>query len=217
MRPFYQDDLIKIYHAKYEDVIHDLEADLVLTDPPYGLGNRLYKHEDGFGKKGKARLRQEVPQWDIDPLPDLTPLISRKKVIIWGGNFYPLPPTNSYLVWDKFQMRYKGNQGELAWTNLGCAIQIFRMTRIEAYCSKKRFEKKHICEKPIQLGKWCIELAKGKSVLDPFMGSGCFIIAARMLGIPAIGVDMDKKWCEEAKRRIKIINGNPGFEIRNPE
>ncbi len=200
--PYYQQGDIAIYHSRIEEMPQMQMADLAFMDPPYGLGKSWKR---GFhGSNGTTRLWGATPTWDHAPLGRevIEGCLSRARgSIIWGGNFYPLPPSRCWFVWDKLQSD-RGADCELAWTNLDLAPKVFRMSRIDAYYNKARFKKEHGAEKPVQLAAFCIAKTKATSLLDPFCGSGNSLVAAMEAGIPAIGIDSDEAWCECAAKRI---------------
>jgi len=205
MQPFWQDSLTTIYLGKSEDILPHLsctEEDFILTDPPYGL-NKAWKRK-WHGNNGETRLWGEIPDWDKIPMSnDMLALLQSIKcrMVIWGGNFYPLPPSRCWFVWDKLQSN-RGADCELAWTNLDLPTKVFRMSRIDAYFNKAVFKKVHGAEKPVQLGEWCLNFNLPiRRTIDPFMGTGNFLVAARRLKIPSIGIDISETYCEEAKRR----------------
>lgn len=201
MKPLFKDSLTTIYCCKAEDILPKLPmSDLLLTDPPYGLNKSWLKKF--HGSNGKTKLWGKVPKWDESTI-DLRPALnSCHQHIVWGGNFYPLPPSRCWFVWDKLQSQ-RGADCELAWTDLSIAPKVFRMSRINAYENKRVFKKMHPAEKPIQLGLFCLKHANPMSVIDCYMGTGNFVVAARILEIPCIGIEQKEEYCEEAIARIK--------------
>ena len=125
MKPYYQDDACTIYHGDCREILPQLpKVDLVLTDPPYGIGESSKNHES----RGKLCAAGGYIKGDWDNKPwdyDLIEMVisKAKYSIIFGGNYYPLPPQPGWLVWDK------DNTGgyadcELAWTNLQQAVRM---------------------------------------------------------------------------------------------
>jgi DNA modification methylase len=210
MKPLYKDDLTTIYCADSRKVLPKLEqVDLVLTDPPYGLNTKWKRTFQGVKRsKSIAKADGTILEWDRRCVDlELLGCVLKvgKRHIIWGGNFYDLPPSPCWLVWDKVQAKTGGPFGadcELAWTSLQSPPRIFVLSRIEAYWCKAVFKKIHPTEKPVQLGLWCLKIAKATSIIDPFMGTGNFLVAARMQKIPAIGIEMNEEYCQEAIARI---------------
>lgn len=205
MRPYYQDEYCTIYHGDCTKVLPQLAAvDLVLTDPPYGIGQKWAAHPM-IGKNGSSRLWGNGETWDnavVDCAIIQRAISAGAAAIVWGGHYYTLPPSRCWLVWDKMQT-FTGADAELAWTNLSLPVRVFRMSRIEAYCSKAESRKQHPTEKPIQLMRWCLSLHEGDTVLDPFMGSGTTLRAAKDLQRKVIGIEIEERYCEIAAERLQ--------------
>jgi len=125
-----------------------------------------------------------------------------RDAVIWGANNYETPPTASWLAWDKMQ-ETKRAEFELAWSTLKSGNKVFRMSRIDAYVNCADHGKQHPNQKPVQLFDWCIGLFRDvASVVDPFMGSGTTLRAAKDRGIRAVGVEIDERYCEIAAKRL---------------
>jgi len=198
MQPFYSKDGITIYNADYNSVLPLLRStNALITDLPYGLRKELRRK--WHGNNGNTKLHSDN-EWDIK-IDNISDLLIAEQIILWGGNFYKLPPTDTWLVWDKLQDN-RGSDAELAWARLnkrGC--RVFRMSRIDAYFNKRIFNKEHPHEKPIQLMEFCVAKTTG-TIIDLFVGSGSTLIAAKRLGREAIGVDINKHWCEVSAKRL---------------
>lgn len=181
-----------------------LVFDTIITDPPYGLKKELKRAWHGRNGKTKFFLENE---WDIRMDSFVASILERaKQVIIWGGNFYALPPTDSWLVWDKLQDN-RGSDAELAWARLpkrGC--RVFRMSRIDAYFNKRKYPKEHPTEKPIQLMTFCVEKTTGV-VCDMFMGVGSTGLACWALKRSFIGIEKNPLYYDIAVRRFNEIKG----------
>jgi DNA modification methylase len=180
------------------------KVDAVITDPPYGIGDRW--GGEMKGKNGQSRhWSAEESAWDKAPVSkELIDLVlnAAPKLVIWGGNYYTLPGGRSWLVWDKCQ-KFSGADGELAYTNLDIPVRFFRMSRIDAYANSGD-AKVHPTQKPLSLMHWCIELAGVPPIiLDPFMGSGTTGVAAVERGKSFIGIEREPKYFDIACRRIE--------------
>lgn len=198
-KPYYEHAGITIYHGDCRDMLPHLEpVDLVLTDPPYGIGmdggNVGYKGFNDFEKLG----------WDKEPpsTETLLQVIEKgKQAILWGGNYFGLPPSRCWLVWDKGE-GFKGRsyaEVELAWSNIDGNARIFKRDPL----AKGDYRgKHHPTMKPLQLISWAMQLGGGETVLDPFMGSGTTLRAAKDLGRKAIGIELEEKYCEIAAKRL---------------
>ena len=196
--PYYKDERCTIYNADCRKVLPWLGTfDLLLTDPPYGLGKRL---TGGQGEWGTHF--EKSPEWDQVTSPDW--LVGQcvdvaKESIIWGGNYYKLPPVRCWLSWDKMQEHTSGHF-EMAWTNIDKPTRTFRMSRVEAHSKGKR----HPTEKPLGLMQWCIGLAsEPKTIIDPFMGSGTTMEAAKVEGCSVVGIEISEAYCEKAADRLR--------------
>jgi DNA modification methylase len=206
MTPYYEDSAVTIYHGDCQEILAGLPSvDLVLTDPPYGI-------KEAAGKN-RSRIQLAMPRdygnltWDnLPPSKDLLdPVIAQGKwAIVWGGNFFGLPASSCWLVWDK------DNSGdfadcELAWTNLKSAVRKFkwRWNGMLQENMTRKDSRSHPTQKPLALMKWCIGLAGPVStVIDPFMGSGTTLRAAKDIGLTAIGIDREERYCELAAKRM---------------
>ena len=217
MKPYYERGGVTIYHGDARDILPTLgRFDLLLTDPPYGI---RAARKDGFGAgvvvhrgglaRGERVQRRDFGDDAWDDAPVASDLLhacrdAAENHLIWGGNYFPLPPSKGILIWDKLRGDTDFADGELAWTNTDRALRIFRYRwngfLVEKGCKDVR---EHPTQKPLALMKWCLSLyPKTQSVLDPFMGSGTTLVAAKAAGIRAVGIDAEEKYCEVAARRL---------------
>ena len=204
IKPYYEHQGITIYHGDCREILPELgRFDLLLTDPPYGIGEAAGKNKT----RSNVALAKDYgnESWDDSPIDqsiiDLSVSIC-KKSIIWGGNYYTMPPSPSWLIWDKRNGANDFADCELAWSNLGCAVR-----KIEhlwnGMLRKDNEERFHPTQKPLGVMSWCISLSKtAGSVLDPFMGSGTTLLAAKLHGLTAVGIEMSEKYCEVAAMRL---------------
>jgi site-specific DNA-methyltransferase (adenine-specific) len=194
--PYYEQDGITIWHADCREIL-PVTADVLVTDPPYGLGDRW------TGGKARWPMHHGQMGWDAVPFDGLAELIADTPAVVWGGHLYPLSISRGWLTWDKKQNdEFTSGQAELAWTTLDQPIRTFRMSQVEAYCNP-RDPKFHPTQKPIALMKWCLEFfPEVRTVLDPFMGSGTTLVAAKQLGRRAIGIEIEERYCEIAAKRL---------------
>ena len=194
-------------------------ADAIVTDPPYQIG-KAWKRAF-HGRRGKSPLWGDEQAWDeLHPLVPALPTMA-DKVVIWGGNFYPLPPSRCWMVWDKLQEN-RGADCELAWVQADIAPKVFRMSRIDAYHNKAEgLKKTHPTQKPLPLMVWCLQQLKlppGAMVCDPFMGSGTTGVACARLGLSFTGWEQDATHYARAKERIEAeySQHNAGDLARTP-
>ena len=191
-----------LYLGDCRDILPMLDkVDAVVTDPPYGLGEKW--SGGGGGKKTSWKFDpSEARSWDGETVDCVLDLPAKAaEVIIWGGNYYALPPSRCWLMWDKKQNdQWTTGQGELAWTNLDRPIRIFRMAQCE---QANEGPKDHPTQKPMALMKWCLKWIEGNTILDPFMGSGTTGVAAVQMGRKFIGIEREERYFEIACKRIE--------------
>lgn len=191
-KPYYSHAGITIYHGDCREILPQVgRVDLILTDPPYGIGIAA----------NPVRQKFEKSDWDAcapsEEILHALRFLSRFQVI-WGGNYFDLPPRKGFLVWNKVQPEdFTLAMAEQAWTNIDRPAKLFTM-RVVGYI------KEHPTEKPVELMQWCIRQAPEdcNTVLDPFMGSGTTLVAAKNLGRKAIGIEMEERYCEIAAKRL---------------
>jgi len=201
MIPYYETKLGKLYHGDCLDIMPELEpVDLVLADPPYGIG--VNKMTLG---NGKHVLYRGEYNWDFKPA-DISMILSIEcKKIIWGGNYFNVPPARCWLVWDKGTGKNDYADCELAWTNINSVVKKFFRSWVgknaKEYEDSNRY---HITQKSVELMIWCIELSKTDGcILDPYLGSGTTAIACERLNRKWIGIEIEEKYCEIAAKRIE--------------
>jgi len=184
-----------LYHGDCLTILPTLpKVDAIITDPPYGLGDRMQG-----GTWGACPKYREMRQWDqvaeqqwIDAL-----LVLSVPSVIWGGNNFFVPPSRCWLIWAKQNAVPTMGDFEMAWTNLDRP--------------SKRFvhpvgfhENGHPTEKPTPLMRWCLEQAgMPQTTLDPFMGSGTTGVACMQLGRKFIGIEIERKYFDIACERIE--------------
>jgi DNA modification methylase len=127
--------------------------------------------------------------------------------IIFGGNYFPLPPSRCWLVWHKDNGATAYSDCELAWTNFKKPVRKLRW-RWNGFLQedmKHKEERVHRAQKPVPLMRWCIEQAPPgcKTILDPYAGSGTTLLAARLLGRQAVGIEKEEAFCEMAAKRLE--------------
>jgi DNA modification methylase len=202
VRPFFEDHGITIYHGDCRHIMPMLPRfDLLLTDPPYGIGASKGK----WGSSNKAPVTDYgKSDWDNEPVQDWTLALARSlcdKQIIFGGNYYALPPCKGPLVWDK-ENTGDFADGEMAWNNLGCALRIKRHMwngMLRQGCENRE----HPTQKPLEVIKWALSLAGDvATVLDPWAGSGTTGRAAMDLGKRAVLIEREERYCEIAANRM---------------
>ncbi len=187
------------------------KVDAVVTDPPYGIGTGKAK----AGSHGKMWGEQA---WDRAVVPGLSEALAAldAPTIVWGGNYYPLPPSRCWLVWDKGQPDawYSTAHFEMAWTNMDRNARAFRMSQVEAYGT---MDKVHPSQKPLSLMHWCLGLVpKAQTILDPFAGSGTTGVACVLEGRSFVGIERDPAYFDIAVRRITEAHRQADLFVAKP-
>jgi DNA modification methylase len=200
---------VTLYLGDCKEILPTLgKADAVVTDPPYGIGSIWVGGKGhGWGNADAAKLVRN--QWDSEtPTPELLSLVISKgeEVVIWGGNYFSLPTSRGWLVWNKPERNFTLAEAELAWTNIDTVIRVYDGIRSDP-------GREHPTQKPIDLMKWCVNRLKGKTILDPFMGSGTTGVAAVKLGRKFIGIEIEEKYFDIACRRIDDALKQPDLFI----
>jgi DNA modification methylase len=179
-------------------------VDAVVTDPPYGIGIAA----------NPVRQKHAKRDWDASiPADDTFDLIRKvsQNQIIWGGNYFPLPPSQGFLVWDKVQPAdFSLAQVEQAWCSIASPAKLYRR-RVIGY------EKHHPTQKPVDLMEWCLGfLPDAQTILDPFMGSGTTLVACAKLGRKGIGIEIDEGYFDIACERVRKAYAQPDLFVAPP-
>jgi DNA modification methylase len=212
LKPYYEGGGITIYHGDCREVLPSLGAvDLVLTDPPYGIGAdknlRANKQHGAAVAPSRDYGRgswddRPPPRWLIEQAVD-----QARYAVIWGGNHLGLPASTCWLVWDKDNGANGYADCELAWTNLPQAVRRIRhrwMGMLQEQMGEDKEERWHPTQKPLVVMRWAIQQAPDdcETILDPFAGSGSTLRAAKDLGRKAIGIEIEERYCEIAAKRL---------------
>lgn len=205
-----------LYLGDARDIAPGLQADAILTDPPYGID---FKHS-GCGKGGDARLARllrnsEPIIGDAESFDPAHLLALGLDAILWGANHYAdkLPASMGWLVWDKLEWSTPDTFAdcELAWHRDGTkvrklplmwkGVRVASAAREECTAGQQRF---HPMQKPVALLLWCLSfLPARRTILDPYMGSGSCGVACVRDGRRYIGIEIEERWFDIACRRIE--------------
>ena len=186
---------------------------LAIADPPYGIRD-AGGQTGGSGKlKGRVFNNGYIDRWDKAPTAEFFSELRRvcENVIIWGGNYFDLPPTRCFICWDKVQPWENFSQVEFAWTSFDSPAQLFRF-------DNRTGDKIHPTQKPVELYAYLLRkyAKEGDRIFDPMMGSQSSRIAAYKLGFDYVGCEIDEKYftdgCarfnEECKGEIVTASGH---------
>ena len=197
--------------------------DAVVTDPPYGIGADKTAHKDSGRQPGVAlAAKREYRSTDWDSAPASAQHIQAmmdcsENQIIFGGNYFALPPARCWLVWDK-KVNGEFADCELAWTNLDKPVR-----RIEWMWNgmlRKGAEERndHPTQKPLGVIDWCLNHlpAQAKTICDPFMGSGTTGVACAKMGRKFTGIEIDPGYFDIACERIRKAYAQPDMFVPAP-
>ncbi len=185
--------------SRYEDN----HFDLAIVDPPYGI----HASEMNMGK-GKNKKYKKGKKWDNEaPKYDFFRELFRvsKNQIVWGGNYFELPLTNGWIVWDKDRKKDTTfSDGEMAWTNFLNLLKIKKI-KYDGFLGADSDGRIHPTQKPVKLYEWLLmNYAKqGDKILDTHLGSGSIAIACHNLGYDLTACELDTEYYNAAIKRIK--------------
>ena len=234
MKPYYDHGGITIYHGDCRELLSlGFSVDCVLSDPPWGTNTdcnaqRFSRAKSPWWKcvdNSKVMAHQQIVGDDkeFDPHPWI-----ELPSILWGApNFCrKLPHSNGWLIWDKRDgaedLAQKGwplGEAELAWTNVIGATRVFRNLWVGLLRRSERGEFYHPTQKPIELMEWCLQFMPDGAVLDPYMGAGSTLIAAKNKGRRATGIEIHEPYCEIAAKRLsqEVFQFDAGGEKAQPQ
>jgi len=183
----------------------DNSYDLAIVDPPYGIGERLV---NGGGNQGcwGGMTKSGADKWDIAPSAEYFDELFRvsKNQIVWGGNFFSLPPCKMPICWDKVRPNQKcASEWEYAWTSFEGRARKFE------FCANGGFiepsPRIHPTQKPVKLYSWLLEnwAKPGERILDTHMGSGSIAIACHQRAFRLTACEIDEGYYNAACERIE--------------
>ena len=183
--------------ARYEDNYFDL----AIVDPPYGLGKKLA--HAGNGKNAQSKFSNDFlkKQWDAEvPKKEYFEELMRvsKNQIIWGGNYFDLPPNRGFIIWDKMVYIPTMSQIEQAWVSEDRLPILVKINNTD----KNRI---HLTQKPVSLYQWLLQnyAKEGDKILDTHLGSGSIAIACHKMKYDLTACELDKEYYDKAMQRIE--------------
>jgi site-specific DNA-methyltransferase (adenine-specific) len=204
IKPYYQDDAVTLYHGDCREILPTLgRFDLLLTDPPYGIGYAA-------GESSQQGIQKFERIKDDDKPFDASEFLGFKDAIIFGANNFAhtLPVgIGQFYCWDKVcqnGMNVRIAECEYLWHQNGTKPRVFRHLWSGAYrASEADCRSMHPTQKPIALMRWCLSFAPdATTILDPFAGSGTTGVAAKLEGRKATLIEMEERYCEIAANRL---------------
>jgi DNA modification methylase len=204
MTPYYEHAGIQIFLGDCREILPMLPDGAIVSDPPYGMSwnGKVTRGKNGTGSAGPTRHYGSVIAEDDKPFDPSFMLLTGRELVIWGMNHFPQHLVKgTVLVWLK---RYDAGFGsflsdaELAWVNKGCGVYCKRDVSMQAESSNRR----HPAQKPVDLMQWCIGFVSAPLIIDPYLGSGTTLVAAKNMGRKAIGIEREEKYCEIAAKRL---------------
>jgi len=206
VRPFYDRDGITIYHGDLRE-LWPIEAEVIVTDPPYGMNYRSGRRKSHDSQPIAGDRDTELRDWLLEQWED-------RPALVFGTWRAARPVCRTLLVWDKMLGPGMGDLS-LPWGPGHEEIYVrgkgwvkpdkrrSNVLRFKGYAARDGDRPDHPTPKPVELMRHLLERCPAGTVLDPFMGSGGTLIAAKQLGRRAIGVELDKHYCEMAVERLE--------------
>lgn len=212
-------DNITLIHGDCMDYLHSLPDNafnLAVCDPPFGNALTEGEHRNQRGRFSRynsvyrtggtwaSKYGTNIKEWDIAPPAQYFAELFRvsENQIIWGGNYFGLPPTRCFLVWRKLSIseNFTMAMAEYAWTSFNANAKVFE-------CAPQGTAKEprtHPCQKPVALYTWILQnyAKEGDKILDTHLGSGSSAIAAHNLGFEFTGIEINQEYYEAAKQRL---------------
>jgi DNA modification methylase len=217
-------ELNRIYCGDCLDLMKEMpdkSVDLVLTDPPYGIGEAAGKNKNRggpvFGKKQNFVDAVDYGNLEWDNAPPSEEYFNEmfrisKNQIIFGGNFFDFPPSSCWIVWDKDNGDNDFADCELAWTSFKSAVRKFtwRWNGLLQEDMAHKEKREHPTQKPLPLMEWCLQKysESGDLILNPFLGSGTTAVACKKLGRNFIGIEKEPAYVGIALKRLEKVNNH---------
>ena len=192
----------------------DNHFDIAIVDPPYGIGDKFKG-----GKTGKMNFNEVVEKdWDKVPPMEYWKELMRvsKNQIVWGGNYFPLPPTRCFIVWDKqISEDFSLAMAELAWTSFDKTVRkYFKFWSGGNAKEKGQSDRVHPTQKPVDLYDWIISnyADNGFKILDTHLGSGSIALAIDKankldnMNLEFVGIELDREYFNAAVNRFRLAH-----------
>ena len=204
-------ELLHMDCMDYMKTLQDNAFELAIVDPPYGIG----MSGGNVGYRGFNDLKKK--EWD-NCTPDDSYFLELRRVsreqIIWGGNYFSLPPSRCFLIWDK-GAGFKGRtyaECEQAWVSMDANAKIFQRDPLAGGDYKGKI---HPTQKPVKLYEWLLKnyAKEGDRILDTHLGSGSSAIAAHYGGFDFVGMELDEDYYKAACTRFDRETAQQAMEL----
>ena len=194
---------------EYMKTLPDKAFELAVVDPPYGNGGGEFSSRNGtrfggrFDRYDKDKKLRKKSNWDYAPGEDYFKELFRvsKNQIIWGGNYFSLPPCRCFIIWEKTNIpeNFSMAMCEYAWCSFNDNAKIIELS------SQGITNRFHPTQKPVALYEWIYSryAKEGDKILDTHMGSGSSRIAAYNMGFDYVGCEIDKDYFEKEEERFR--------------
>lgn len=177
----------------------DKYFDLAIVDPPYGI------NVNQMNMGGRNTIKPTDKKWDNEiPNQEYFKELFRvsQNQIIWGGNYFPLPPSRCFVIWDKGEMMYGRSfaECEYAWVSMDKPARIYKL-------NPTQLDRIHVTQKPVALYTWLLNnyAKKGDKILDTHVGSASSLIACHKLGFKYVGFELDKDYYKASMERLQAV------------
>jgi len=201
---YYEDDHVVIYHGDCKELLPDLVFDVVVTDPPYGL-NVVKNGKIGITNQWAKAKEYRPVVGDDEPLdPTWLASFGTSQVIFGVSHFVNIPHAGQLLVWDKEVSNGLFAEVEIAWHSKKAPSKIIKHQQQGFINNLGDIGRHHPTQKPLSVMLWIIDntTEPNQTIIDPYMGTGTTLRAAKDLGRKAIGIEIDEKYCEIAAKRM---------------
>ena len=201
-------DLLNIDCMEYMATQPDNAFDLAIVDPPYGIHKKLLTSSKTRNRSNKFALMYQEKNWDKEP-PKASYFRELFRVsvnqIVWGGNYFEMPISRGWIVWDKEGDGMTTVNNELAWTSFDVALKMFRRCHgLDKGFMHPEGGNIHPTQKPTKLYDWLLKnyAESGQRILDTHLGSGSSAIAAHYFGCDFVGCEIDPDYYKAACERF---------------
>lgn len=183
----------------------DKYFDLAIVDPPYGGGGKTDTGGQSVSRTGRGWAKKygdKIANWDYAPGEEYFKELFRvsKNQIIWGGNYFNLPPNRCFIVWRKTNIpeNFTMSMIEYAWCSMNRNAKLYE-------CSSTSSERFHPTQKPVRLYEWTLDRFSEKDaiILDTHVGSASSLIACKNTGHKFVGFEIDPIYYEQSKKRYE--------------